>query len=71
MIFTLDCKTNDTGYKIIRPTYRQHVRRSRRLSHSEKKYFSTLYPADSIVEISSLFHPEALIEIEDIAVKVN
>lgn len=34
-----------------------------------EKYFSKPYPADSIVEISSLFHPEALIEIEAIAVK--
>lgn len=33
------------------------------------KYFSTPYPADSIVEISNLFHPDALIEIEAIAVK--
>lgn len=34
-----------------------------------EKYFSPPYPADSIVEISGLFHPEALIEIEAIAMK--
>ncbi|WP_198136797.1 RidA family protein [Oceanobacillus jeddahense] len=36
-----------------------------------KKYFSAPYPADSIVEISGLFHPDALIEIEAIAVKAD
>lgn len=34
-----------------------------------ERFFSKPYPADSIVEISSLFHPDALIEIEAIAVK--
>lgn len=34
-----------------------------------ENYFSAPYPADSIVEISNLFHPDALIEIEAIAVK--
>lgn len=34
-----------------------------------KKYFSEPFPADSIVEISGLFHPEALIEIEAIALR--
>ncbi|SDM43637.1 RidA family protein [Sediminibacillus halophilus] len=34
-----------------------------------EKYFTYPYPADSIIEINGLFHPEALIEIEAIAVK--
>ncbi|WP_036487015.1 RidA family protein [Myxosarcina sp. GI1] len=33
-----------------------------------RKYFSPPYPADSIVEVSSLYTPEAKIEIEAIAV---
>lgn len=33
-----------------------------------RKWFSAPYPADTIVEISSLYSPEALIEIEAIAV---
>ena len=33
-----------------------------------RKYFSQPYPADSIVEVSSLYTPEAMIEIEAIAV---
>ena len=33
-----------------------------------RKYFSEPYPADSIVEVSSLYTPEAMIEIEAIAV---
>ena len=32
-----------------------------------RKYFSLPYPADTIVEISSLYTPEAMIEIEAIA----
>ena len=32
------------------------------------KYFSAPYPADTIMEVSSLFSPDALIEIEAIAV---
>lgn len=32
------------------------------------RYFTPPYPADSIVEVSSLYSPEALIEIEAIAV---
>lgn len=32
-----------------------------------RKYFSEPYPADSIVEVSGLYTPEALIEIEAIA----
>lgn len=32
------------------------------------KYFSRPYPADTILEVSSLFSPDALIEIEAIAV---
>lgn len=32
------------------------------------KYFSAPYPADTIMEVSSLFSPHALIEIEAIAV---
>jgi len=32
-----------------------------------RKYFSEPYPADSIVEVSSLYTPEAMIEIEAIA----
>ncbi|KAA0182753.1 RidA family protein [Cupriavidus gilardii] len=32
-----------------------------------RKWFSAPYPADTIVEISSLYSPEALIEIEAIA----
>jgi len=32
------------------------------------KYFSPPYPADTILEVSSLFSPDALIEIEAIAV---
>ncbi|ALS00476.1 enamine deaminase RidA [Enterococcus silesiacus] len=34
-----------------------------------EKYFSKPFPADTIVEINGLFHPDALIEIEAIAVK--
>jgi len=33
-----------------------------------RKYFSTPYPADSIVEIKALYTPEAMIEIEAIAI---
>ncbi|WP_234418148.1 RidA family protein [Aquimarina aquimarini] len=33
-----------------------------------KKYFTAPYPADTIVEVSALYSPEALIEIEAIAV---
>lgn len=33
-----------------------------------RQYFSNLYPADSLVEMSSLYTPEAMIEIEAIAV---
>lgn len=33
-----------------------------------RKWFSAPYPADTIVEISSLYSPDALIEIEAIAV---
>lgn len=33
-----------------------------------RKYFSTPYPADSIVEVSGLYTPEAMIEIEAIAI---
>ncbi|MBC6112923.1 RidA family protein [Pedobacter sp. CCM 8938] len=32
------------------------------------KYFTAPYPADTIIEVSSLFSPDALIEIEAIAV---
>jgi enamine deaminase RidA (YjgF/YER057c/UK114 family) len=32
------------------------------------RYFKSPYPADTIVEVSSLYSPEALIEIEAIAV---
>ncbi|TCC98122.1 RidA family protein [Pedobacter frigidisoli] len=34
-----------------------------------KKYFLAPYPADTIMEVSSLFSPDALIEIEAIAVE--
>ncbi|NML19243.1 RidA family protein [Pseudoflavitalea sp. G-6-1-2] len=34
-----------------------------------KKYFTAPYPADTIMEVSSLFSPDALIEIEAIAVE--
>ena len=34
-----------------------------------KKYFTAPYPADTILEVSSLFSPDALIEIEAIAVE--
>ena len=33
-----------------------------------KKYFSAPYPADSIVEVKALYTPEAMIEIEAIAI---
>jgi reactive intermediate/imine deaminase len=33
-----------------------------------EKYFTAPYPADTILEVSSLFSPDALIEIEAIAV---
>jgi enamine deaminase RidA (YjgF/YER057c/UK114 family) len=33
-----------------------------------ERYFTPPYPADTIVEVSSLYSPEALIEIEAIAV---
>ncbi len=32
------------------------------------RYFTPPYPADTIVEVTSLYSPEALIEIEAIAV---
>ena len=32
------------------------------------KYFSAPYPADTIMEVSSLFSPDALVEIEAVAV---
>ena len=32
-----------------------------------RKYFSAPYPADSILEVSALYHPDAMIEIEAIA----
>lgn len=35
------------------------------------KYFTAPYPADTILEVSSLFSPDALIEIEAIAVADN
>ncbi|MBD1868876.1 RidA family protein [Cyanobacteria bacterium FACHB-471] len=36
-----------------------------------RQYFSPPYPADSIVEVSSLYTPEAMIEIEAIAVVIE
>jgi enamine deaminase RidA (YjgF/YER057c/UK114 family) len=36
-----------------------------------EKYFEAPYPADTIVEISSLYSPDALIEIEAIAIEDN
>ncbi len=36
-----------------------------------EKYFETPYPADTIVEISALYSPDALIEIEAIAIENN
>ena len=33
-----------------------------------RKYFSAPYPADSIVEVKALYTPEAMIEIEAIAI---
>ncbi len=36
-----------------------------------EKYFEAPYPADTIVEISSLYSPDALIEIEAIAIENN
>lgn len=36
-----------------------------------RKYFSEPYPADSIVEVSGLYTPEAMIEIEAIAVLIR
>ncbi len=33
-----------------------------------RKYFSAPYPADSIVEVRALYTPEAMIEIEAIAI---
>ena len=36
-----------------------------------RKYFSAPYPADSIVEVSGLYTPEAMIEIEAIAVQTQ
>lgn len=36
-----------------------------------EKYFSKPYPADTLVEVSSLFSPDALIEIDAIAVVNN
>jgi 2-iminobutanoate/2-iminopropanoate deaminase len=35
-----------------------------------RKYFSEPYPADTIVEINALYAPEAMIEIEAIAVVI-
>jgi 2-iminobutanoate/2-iminopropanoate deaminase len=39
----------------------------REIVELRRKYFSTPYPADSIVEVSGLYTPEAMIEIEAIA----
>ncbi len=36
-----------------------------------RKYFSKPYPADSIVEVSGLYTPEAMIEIEAIALQTQ
>jgi 2-iminobutanoate/2-iminopropanoate deaminase len=36
-----------------------------------RKYFSKPYPADTIVEVSSLYSPEAMIEIEAIAAVIT
>ena len=36
-----------------------------------RKYFSPPYPADSIVQVSGLYTPEAMIEIEAIAVRTS
>lgn len=36
-----------------------------------RKYFSQPYPADSIVEVSGLYTPEAMIEIEAVAVAAD
>ncbi len=36
-----------------------------------RKYFSAPYPADSIVEIKALYTPEAMIEIEAIAIAID
>ena len=35
-----------------------------------RKYFSAPYPADSIVEVKALYTPEAMIEIEAIAITI-
>ena len=35
-----------------------------------RKYFSAPYPADSIVEVKGLYTPEAMIEIEAIAITI-
>ncbi|WP_457583553.1 RidA family protein [Ensifer canadensis] len=36
-----------------------------------RKWFSAPYPADSIIEVSSLYSPEAMIEIEAIALALT
>ena len=36
-----------------------------------RKYFSQPYPADSIVEVKGLYTPEAMIEIEAIALVIE
>lgn len=42
-----------------------------RIVELRKEYFSVPYPADTIVEVSSLALPELLIEIEAVAQTVN
>jgi reactive intermediate/imine deaminase len=39
-----------------------------RIVELRRKWFSAPYPADTIVEVSALYSPEAMIEIEAIAV---
>ena len=43
------------------------MRNFREIVELRRKYFSLPYPADTIVEVSSLYTPEAMIEIEAIA----
>jgi reactive intermediate/imine deaminase len=46
------------------------MRNFREIVELRRKYFSAPYPADTIVEVSGLYTPEAMIEIEAIAAVV-
>ncbi len=47
------------------PAYRAHLRR---IGEVHRAHFGRYYPAAALVEVKSLFHDEALVELEAIAV---